>query len=71
MNGANAMVYAMVYASIKWHADNVTEDVWFGIGEHTGEDDDTVFYWLDSKDEAVVGFDNGEWAITQVIAYRN
>ena len=67
MNGETQMVYA----SIKWHSDNTVEDVWFGIGEHDGEDDDNVFYWLASRDEAVVGLNNGEWVITQVIAYRD
>lgn len=58
-----------VYAIIKWNDDGNTQDVMFGIGANDSEDDDEVFYWLDSKDQAHAGYDNGEWTIVQLTGW--
>jgi hypothetical protein len=61
-----------VEAQVKWHGDpryngiNGFEDVTFGIGEWDGEfEDDGIFYWL-QENEVVVGYDSGEWVITEL-----
>lgn len=61
-----------VEARIKWHGDpryngvNGFEDVTLGFGEWDGEfDDDGIFFWL-QPEEAVVGYDSGEWIIVEV-----
>ena len=61
----------VIHASIIWKSDASTHDVIFAIGSYYDDmDDDDIFYWLDNEEQAVPGFTNGEWTITEITAYN-